>query len=277
MKKLISATILLVLCFTLFSQAVFADGLSTEKLSLYAVNGAKSIYAENQEEIAKKFESIERVKAFYEKFGLKIDPKTIMPIYTADVYEYARTGNLKIQPYRSSDGGQRYIADLLGSAGVIIFTIDGDDAGVMSFTGSGCSDFNKNIGKMTKELDELKFDSKSTEAKVFYSDAIGYAYYFTDGTDKAFIYADVTGGDASEHYFFGNDGLTKSSDGTAVLLDEKFVKHKLEEYRVMQEALQSKDKYNTSTGGDDTVAYATLGVVLISLCAVCEIKRRRTA
>ncbi len=269
MKKLIAIMILLVLCFTLFSQAVFAEKQSS--------NGT---YAENQEEIAEKFESIERVKAFYEKFGVKIKPETIMPVYTADIYEYARTGNLEIEPYISG-GGQRYIADAVsiygGPAGVVEFTVDGNDAGVMGFTGSGYSDFNKNIGKMTKALDELNFDSKLTEARMFYADAIGYAYFFTDGINKAFVYADVGGGDASDHYFFGNDGLTKSSDGKAVLLDEKFIKHKLEEYRVMQEALQNKDRYNTSTGGDETVAFATIGVTFAVLVLAYELKRRKTA
>ena len=192
MKKLISVTVLLVLCFTLFSQAVFADGLSTEKLSPYAINGAKTIYAENREEIVKNLEKLDVVQYSYNKHGFKVDPNTVMPVYKGDIYDYGRSGILNIN-FDLRNAEQEYIANAVDGAGrvvgVVTFRLEGEFAGITSIRKGSRHDVDylSNIDRIEPVAKSLGINTNSLFVKFVY---VGdYFYYVTDGEKEVYFFS----------------------------------------------------------------------------------------
>lgn len=278
MKKVTSIIMALILCFACVSLTVSAQDTA------YADKGAKSVYIEDAKGFIEKFEALDSVKESYKEYGIKVNPDTIMPMYEYSLREYAETG--KITP-RSTE---QYFAEAVSAktgefAGAVEITIAGDYPGISmygNYSTSGC-DFLSNIKRISSFLTANGFNAEKLSVKaVAMGSGMGNCFYVTDSVKEAIIAmseSDYKGTTIDEYAFFSR--CATDTYGMVLLNDETLAKVKeiKAEWDKMDEEYSqyAKEGRNPPTGGDDTVAYATLGVVLISLCAVCEIKRRRTA
>lgn len=191
MKKTIISVAAAALCASALSVPAFAENILTDK----------SVYADNQQELA-------GYTQIWECDGEKVyvDPDTIIPIYTLDIYNYARTGNYEITPLVviHDDGSvtdtREYIADTVDK--------NGDYSGTLTFfvgseyTGNGAyspstdkaSDsvaFELNAKRLNALMKKRGLNTDCKEVKLLWIEGVGYAYYIDNGTEKMLAAANV--------------------------------------------------------------------------------------
>ncbi len=99
MKKTIISMAAAALCASALSTQAFATDITEDM----------SIFAENPEEL------VATIKGWPDE-GTFLDPKTIMPVYSASINDYIRTGKLKITDV-NTQGNHSYISDLIDGNG----------------------------------------------------------------------------------------------------------------------------------------------------------------
>lgn len=278
MKKATSIIMALILCLASASLTVFAQDTA------YADKGAKSVYIEDAKGFIEKFEALDLVKESYKEYGIKVNPDTIMPMYEYSLREYAETGKIAPRPT------EHYFAEAVSAktgefAGIVEITLAGDYPGISTYgnySTSGC-DFLSNIKRISAFLTANGFNAEKLSVKaVAMGSGMGNCFYVTDSEKEAIIAmseSDYKGTTIDEYAFFSR--CATDTNDMVLLNDETLAKVKeiKAEWDRMDEQLQQyKDRgENPPTGGDESVAFVTLGVIMTALILVYEIKRRRVA
>ena len=116
MKKALSLMLSLLIALSL---AVTAFAASSTGSSIYASESEKNSFMKNIKD-----SMLGKCLAEYE---ISIDMKTVMPLYYANLYDYAESGKFEYEPY-FFDGYRLYAADALNAenkfAGTLIFSKD---------------------------------------------------------------------------------------------------------------------------------------------------------
>lgn len=206
-----------------------------------------SIYASNAEEIS---EFVGNVTI--DDFNISIDSKTVMPVYKASLYDYARTGLFSISPM-DFENGQVYISDVVDAtgdfAGAAVFTASEDESEILMYAPKSehltSVDFQSNASRAYSLMEKRKIDSKNTQSKFLFVDGLGYVYYINNGTEEVLIAAGLKG---------TNGNIFNEENKGVVVVDEDFKEKALAElieYEKRGEELsQLAPGENPETGGN---------------------------
>ncbi len=240
MKKTIICGIAATLCASALSSQAFATDITEDT----------SIFAENPEEL------VATIKGWPED-NTFIDPKTIMPLYEADINDYISTGKLKISD-ADIDGTRLYISDLIDSNGDFLgvaFSIDRNDGNPHTnqfFAEYGglpsssekhkqCSsvDFRLYSEKIKSLLLANNINPDVKEVKLLDIDGFCTGYYINNGTDEVLVRPG------------GLEIITNfPDDSDIIVLNEEF---RQKAARIVEEERKAyedfKDKYGEGAGG----------------------------
>lgn len=233
MKKAIISTAAAMLCVCALSVSAFAEDVLTDK----------TIYVENREELTQSVKS----------WGVGDDTitpdiNTIMPVYSASIYDYAKTGNLEIKPFMAldSDGkvsnAQWHIADAVDENGNYVGKLDLIfDNGFfepVSFLPSDRNEvesiaFEANAKRVKSLMKKRSLNTDCKDVKLLSIDGVGYAYYIDNGAEKILVAANVR--DVNARIFNEENG------GIVVVGDDKLkaaAEAELAAYNEYQEEFQ---------------------------------------
>ena len=280
---------------------------SSEETSSVEDTGSADVSSENEEDLAQFYvekakeslavenpqEIIDALKAKDENFEKEIngegvvfefDTYPLIQVYEYSLREYAETGKITPRPT------EQYFAEAVSAktgefAGVVEITLAGDYPGISmygNYSTSGC-DFLSNIKRISAFLTANGFNAEKLSVKaVAMGSGMGNCFYVTDSVKEAIIAmseSDYKGTTIDEYAFFSR--CATDTYGMVLLNDEtlsKVKEIKAEWDRMDEELKQYKDRgENPPTGGDQTVAFATLGVTMAVLAVAYEIKRRKIA
>ncbi len=200
MNKTIISTATAILCFCALSVPTFAEDVLTDK----------SIYLENREEMA------QSVKGWViEGKTIFPDPDTIMPVYCANIYDYAKTGTLEIKPFMALDStgnksnGQWYIADAVDENSNYIGRLDlifenGSFESVAFLPSDESVAFEVNAKRVNALMKKRSLNTDCKEVKLLTIDGVGYTYYIDNGTEKILVAANI--GSVNERIFNSENG-----------------------------------------------------------------------
>ncbi len=226
MKKTIISMAAAALCACVLSVQAYAEDVLTDK----------SIYLENREEMAQSVE------------GWVIDGKTIipdvdtiMPVYNASIYDYAKTGNFKIEP-----DGQMYFSNALDKDGNYAGSLQlAFENGTFRYSTFGSSNdrsnsiaFEANAKRVNALMKKRGLNTDCKEVKLVLIEGVGSAYYIDNGTEKMLVAANIS--DVNERIFNAeNGGIVVIGDELKAAADVEFAKHNkyLEERRKLIESL----------------------------------------
>lgn len=240
MKRTMLSIAAAVLCASAISAQVFAADILSDR----------AVYAVDQEEIARAAGSLT-----WEGEKVYADYTTLMPLYQADLYDFARTGNLDIQPSMHGKFGQEYIADAVDKDGNYVGMVELTANKIVSYTPrtdiARSVDFKPNARRISAAMAKQNISSDCKEVKLVFIDEVGYVYYIDNGVSK---YIAATSIDVVDRNL-----LNKVNDGI-VGLDElkEFADKKLEEYEVYKrEVLDKLDPGEgpPTMGGGDSPSY----------------------
>lgn len=181
----------------------------------------QSVYAQDSEEILKTAGSRKYIKASLEQMNVKINAKTIMPIYHGSLIAYAQTGDFDFAPYLI-EGGQGYLAEVTdtkgGFAGIVEFSVDGKDPNIHMYmettSRDKSTDFNANQKSILALMKKHQMNTEKYAARMMWVTGMGYVYYVTDGAKEAFIAANLKG---------TNGDIFTEQSGGIVLVDEQLM------------------------------------------------------
>lgn len=254
MKKIITYGIAATLCTLALSTQAFATDITEDM----------SIFAENPEEL------VSTIKGWSEDTFL--DPNTIMPVYSANIDDYADTGKLKITNVNTS-GNHGYISDLIDNSGnflgvALITEINKGKLEAGQFFPEYAED--PSTHEKRKQCDSIDFRLYSEEIKSLMLDkgistdvmevklldleGLGSVYYINNGTEEVLINMRGLSGSPYPGYFEKDD----ASD--IIVLNEEFrqkAAHIAEERRKAYEDFKNfygEDAYGA--GGADGVGSA---------------------
>lgn len=227
MKKTLISIATAVLCVCALSVPAYAENVLTDS----------SIYLENRAELGL------AVKAWkYDGKTITPDVNTIMPVYTASIYDYAKTGEFKFE-----QDANRYYSDALdedgnfaGSALLIL------ENGEFRFSTYGPSvdksrsiAFEFNAKRVNALMKKRGLSSDCKDVKLVNIEGAGFAYYIDNGTEKMLVAANI---DSVNERIFNekNGGIIVIGDELKAAADEE-----LAEYNKFQEEYQ---KYVESLG-----------------------------
>lgn len=196
---------------------------------------------------------------------ITIDAKGILQIYQADLHELLETGKLTISETRDGEVSD-YLADAYDKdgkfAGNFYFIYDGTNANWYIFSPAETSEYARpavfpidlmiNQKQAETMLKASGFDTANAEYRLISTSVLGCVLYADNGTDKAFVYTGLKGGDGFELY---------DENSVAVVNDEFKEKAAvlLKEYDKMTSNTDSwEGEGNPPTGGGDN--YPLLGV-----------------
>ncbi len=200
--------------FSIAAAAAVCGVMLTSQAFAVDIAADVSIYAPDAKNIA------ERVnKTFSEEDGFSVDADTIMPIYRASIYDYAKTGEFNFVLDNTYEVTS-YFGDLVNKdgsyAGTMTFIADGDAPGFLihspSEDASLAIDYRANAERISRLMSENNISTDIKEAKIAYVEGLGYVYYINNGTDEVFVAANFKG--TSDKYF------TEENGGIIVVNDE---------------------------------------------------------
>lgn len=199
MKKLISFMLSLTVVLSLAAIAFAADAGS----SIYASESDKNSFMANIED-----SMLGKCLAEYE---ISIDMKTVMPLYYANLCDYAKSGKFEYEPY-FFDGYRLYAADALNTenkfAGTLIFSEDDIMMYAPSDDKNNSVDFETVNAKRISALMGEKADSLAETAKFMFVEGAGYVYYIENG-NKASLIASSFKGTNGDLFTESNKGIVK--------------------------------------------------------------------
>ncbi len=199
MKKLISFMLSLTVVLSLAAIAFAADTGS----SIYASESDKNSFMANIED-----SMLGKCLAEYE---ISIDMKTVMPLYYANLCDYAKSGKFEYEPY-FFDGYRLYAADALNTenkfAGTLIFSEDDIMMYAPSEDKNSSVDFETVNAKRISALMGEKADSLAETAKFMFVEGAGYVYYIENG-NKASLIASSFKGTNGDLFTESNKGIVK--------------------------------------------------------------------
>ena len=170
------------------------------------------------------------------EYEISIDMKTVMPLYYANLYDYAESGKFEYEPY-SFDGYRLYAADALNSenkfAGTLIFSEDDIMMYAPSEDKNNSVDFETVNAKRISALINSKASSLTENAKFMFVEGAGYVYYIMDG-DKTSLIASSFKGANGDLFTESNKGIV-NIDSTLL----KFAKGLAAEQKEQAEALKN--------------------------------------
>lgn len=213
---------------------------------------------------------------------------SVMRVYKASLEEYARTGELSLEPHLFG-GGQLYVADVGDNGayqGTITFTLDGDAPGIRMFAPgtdeSRSIEAQKDKDRLRSLLEQRGVEAEKLSVKMVFVDGLGYVFLADTGEAKAFIRSGLKG---------INDALF--DEGSSVLLLDDDLRAKaaaqLEEDARREEQLAAlAPGENPDTAGaavpadappsgqeNHNTVYLAGGVLILALAAGLVICRRR--
>lgn len=199
MKKLISFMLSLTVVLSLAAITFAADTGS----SIYASESDKNSFMANIED-----SMLGKCLAEYE---ISIDMKTVMPLYYANLCDYAKSGKFEYEPY-FFDGYRLYAADALNTenkfAGTLIFSEDDIMMYAPSDDKNNSVDFETVNAKRISALMGEKADSLAETAKFMFVEGAGYVYYIENG-NKASLIASSFKGTNGDLFTESNKGIVK--------------------------------------------------------------------
>ncbi len=220
MKKFITCGIVAALCTAALSTQVFAADILSDR----------SVYETDGERIAKAAGNTE-----WDGEKVFVDPNTVIAVYTADVFDYARTGNFDVKP-SLCDGGQEYIADAVNEkgdfAGRVEFSVDGGHPGIGVYTHmtdkSRAIDFASDAKRINTVMSKRGITSECKEIKLLFVQYIGYVYYIDNGTSK-FLAATNINEVSGKVFNHENEGIVEIGDELKSFADQELAD--LEKYK----------------------------------------------
>ncbi len=260
MKKLITCGIAAALCASALSAQAFAADITEDR----------SVYAENAEELAALFNSLD-----YNDPGTALDPNTIMPFYQAEINDFINTGKLTLT-HEFSSGSREYIGDIVDSNGNFVGVIyfNESETGEISlarytprYNPFGVEQvkpaaFHKHSEEIKSVLSAKGIDTDVKEVKLAFINGIGAVYYINNGTEEVLVPAWSVGGGVISDYFPGNtyyDAVVVNEElrATAMRLEE-------EHNRLLAESggFGADGTGNPNTGGTGSALAVELGVAL---------------
>lgn len=242
MKKTIATIAAAVFCTAALSTQAFAADILSDK----------SVYAEGQEQLARSVGSWS-----WEDEKVFVDPDTVMPVYTADFYDYARTGRLDIKPLLLS-GGQMYISNAENENGIFLgtieFTVGGTEPGINIYTHTTekakSVEFMPNAKRVNALMSKHGINSDCKDIKLLFVENVGYVYYIDNGTSKmlaAANYGEVNGKVFNDE----NGGIVEINDNLKAIADAELAE--LEEYQKYLEQLAPGE--NPVTNGSEPLLF----------------------
>lgn len=224
MKKLISFMLSLTVVLSLAAITFAADTGS----SIYASESDKNSFMANIED-----SMLGKCLAEYE---ISIDMKTVMPLYYANLCDYAKSGKFEYEPY-FFDGYRLYAADALNTenkfAGTLIFSEDDIMMYAPSDDKNNSVDFETVNAKRISALMGEKAGSLAETAKFMFVEGAGYVYYIENG-NKASLIASSFKGTNGDLFTESNKGIVKV-DSTLLA----FTKDLAAEQNQQEEALKN--------------------------------------
>ncbi len=263
MKKTIISIAAAVVCASVLSVPAFAEDVLTDR----------SIYVENREELA------QSVKGWdIEGKTILPDTTTIMPVYSASIYDYAKTGSLEIKPFMAldSDGkdsnNQWHIADAMDENGNYVGKLDiifeNELFDPVSFLPSDRNEvesiaFEANAKRVNALMKKRSLNTDCKEVKLLSIEGVGYAYYIDNGTEKILVAANIS--DVNARIFNDeNGGIVIVGDELKAAAEEELAAHNeyLEEYQKILDSLDPNDPlpaggYDMPTFKVDNTPYLT--------------------
>lgn len=225
MKKTLSLMLSLLIALSL---AVTAFAASSTGNSIYASESEKNSFMKNIED-----SMLGKCLAEYE---ISIDMKTVMPLYYANLYDYAESGKFEYEPY-FFDGYKLYAADALNAenkfAGTLIFSEDDIMMYAPSDDKNNSVDFETVNAKRISALINSKASSLTENAKFMFVEGAGYVYYIMDG-DKTSLIASSFKGANGDLFTESNKGIVNVD--SALL---SFAKGLAAEQKEQEEALKN--------------------------------------
>lgn len=191
MKKFLSILLCLSLIFALSATAFAAEnGVSQSSASIYASKSEKdSLFA-----AAKSTDSI--FGKSLNEYKISLDENTIMPIYYASLFDYAKSGKLEYEAY-VLDGKQLYASDALNSSGKFAGAVVFSEDDVLMYKES--SDTNDSVDFLTansKRISSLtgsKITALESNTKFMFLEGAGYVYYIENGNSAVIVAANLKG------------------------------------------------------------------------------------
>ncbi len=219
-KTIISIAAAAALCVPAFAVQTFAADILSDT----------AVYAADRVQIAKSAGNTE-----WEGEKVFVDPNTVMAVYTADVFDYARTGNFDVKPSLRANG-QRYIADAVNEkgdfAGRVEFSVDGGHPGIGVYTHmtdkSRAIDFASDTKRINTVMSKRGITSECKEIKLLFVQYIGYVYYIDNGTSK-FLAATNINEVSGKVFNHENEGIVEIGDELKSFADQKLAD--LEKYK----------------------------------------------
>lgn len=214
---------------------ILAGALSTQAFAA-DITEDTSVYAASKDSIPVLSKNNKELGSYY------VDKSTAMPVYRADIFEYAKTGHLDIKPFWIKEGkAQKYISDAVNEngdfVGVAEFTIDGSDPGIHAFSPNTDKArsvaFAPNSRRISGIMSKRGVNSDCKEVKLVYLEEIGYVYYINNGSAEYFAAANVGAVDG-EIFNVENGGLVEINSQFKALADKK-----LAEYEEYMKALEN--------------------------------------
>ncbi len=228
MKKTIISIAAAALCASVISAQAFAEDVLTDS----------SIYLENREEIA---QSLEPWVIDGETIIPDVD--TIMPVYSASIFDYAKTGNFTLEP----DNGQMCFSDALDEdgnyAGTLQLRLENGTLRNGAFTPSHDKTdsvaFEANAKRVNALMKKRGLNTDCKEVKLVLIEHVGFAYYIDNGTEKMLVAANIS--DVNEHIFNAkNGGIVVIGDELKAAADTELAKY--------NKYLEERQKYIESLG-----------------------------
>lgn len=211
----------------------------------------KSVYASNGKELSQAVGGSE-----WEDEKIVIDTNNVMQLYTADFYDYARTGEFNVAPSLFM-GSQVYVADGIDEsgnyAGMFRF-VSGEKNSILSYRHTidekNSIDYEADSKRIKKVMADNNISSDCSTVKMLFVENIGYVYYI-ENEDGHFLAAagfqEVNG----EIFNDENCGFVKIDSALKAIADKELVE--LENYKKQLETLEPGE--NPVTDGEQKSYY----------------------
>ena len=228
-------------------------GLSALSVQAFAadITVDKSVYASNAKELSQAVGGSD-----WEGEKIVIDTNNVMTLYTANFYDYARTGEFNVTPSLFM-GSQVYIADGVDKdgkyAGMFRF-VSGEKNSILSYRHTIDEKYSIDYEADSKRIKKIMTDNKisfdCSTVKMLFVENIGYVYYI-ENEDGHFLAAagfqEVNG----EIFNDENCGFVKIDSALKAIADKELVE--LENYKKQLETLGPGE--NPVTDGEQKTYY----------------------
>lgn len=151
------------------------------------------------------------------EYKISLDENTIMPIYYASLFDYAKSGRLEYEAY-VLDGKQLYASDVLNSSGKFAGAVVFSEDDVLMYKES--SDTNDSVDFLTansKRISSLtgsKITVLESNTKFMFLEGAGYVYYIESGNSAVIVAANLKG---------TNGDLFTDENGGMVAVDDSLL------------------------------------------------------